>query len=1137
MDELADLETELGLAPKEDGIMPVKKEGELDAEGQKAATKERAQEDLDTYRKASPKRSDPGSDNKGDGGGWTHTPGGRVSGVLRLDTYAPSPKTKALLEANNKTPLTFEGHTNAKQFHEDITAAKEADDYGSAVYVYDEAEYANMKLFTTPDGQAGFALKDGDIVSVFKHPDSDIKGALDSIMPLAKEQGGVKLDAFDTMLTGAYRKYGFNTKAKMPFSEEFAPEGWDPKQYKEYNEGKPDVDYMVLDPEGDGKKPIRTEDYDKAVAAQTAEVQRLWPDLSTKEKVDMMPSLAPETVGALYGFEEDENGNWTYNVTKGILGAAGGRFARKAISSKGLKNAILKYLNESEEAAMKAAGGGTPPEVDLVARVTKELEGAGNKQKNMIIGKAMREATPEEKEILIDMMKKAAPAKEVKPKSEKAAVQINIREEFNERFYSKLDHEIDQMPDDITFKNKDEVIKYLEEKGVSKAELEGAGIARTFNEVGSIKKNELESAMKYREDKIYKKTTNPEDSEPEPLSYDDWESENVEVGSWEQAPNYLDSESGMGLKVYDQYTDNESWITEKWHEGSYVDEDGIEYDWEGLGKDWLTEHGDQNYVDEALEAMREGSLDVDASGWLDQQLAKARTTENVELEARMKELEKVNEGFDQYLEDAMTDKELKEAIFNQDAGDDINEWRIEQARDNGDVYDYYNNKTYYEDEHGRTFDTEEDAVEGVKELMHDDYVERLEDPYGDNDRLWGEYTVPGGEDYRVSVYQMDDFVARIGNTAKEPHWGDLEGGADNIQVHARMKDRVDAADKKGTVLEEIQSQWEQDWRGEGGGAKPPSAAQVADAQAKKVEIGTKVDDLVKEQEMARQAKEGFKKEASDIRMKFNDNKDTVVLGKMYEEADRLENASEALRKEALADRELRGVWDDDKRKAYNAAVEVRNDYMDSIDKYNTAYKEEPGYKKLIGDIAIEQAKENRLREEKEIVAGKLRGVEAILNPKQPSIATPPLQKRSTYERLALVDNLMEAADNGQDYFGWINASIQNGSKTPESTYTGMRNAMNLESPGIIKTWTGETPYKAYYDPADDPGGAKQYWNYKKAEEDGFNTKPGEIDDTPWYWRIDIDDAMREKLKKMDVPIYSILLGVGLATAEGDNDGI
>ena len=1137
--ELDALDEAFGLKiPEEDAIIPPKEKGDLDGKPGRNRTddeeKSTAPKTIDSYRKASPKGTSGGNGGKANGN-WTYTPGGRISGVLQLDTYSPTPTVKTLIEADGGTPLTFESHTNAKQFHADITDMKEASTHGAAVYVYTPEEYAKMKLFTTADGKVGFAIKDGDLVSVFKHPDSSVKGAMDSIVPLAKEQGAVKLDAFDTMLTGAYKKYGFNTKAKMPFNEEYKPEGWDPKQFADYNEGKPDVDYMVLDPDGDGKSPIRTEDYDKAVAVQTAEVKRIWPDLSNKQKIDMMPSLAPETVGALYGFEEDENGNWTYNVSKGILGAIGGRMARKAISGKGMKAAILKHLNDIEETAMRSAGGGTPPKVDLVSQVTKDLEGASNKQKNMIIGKAMRNATPEEKEILIDMMKKSAPAKTPKPKSEKAKVMIEVREEFNDRFYSKLDHEIDQMPDDIVFKTQDDLIKYLEEKGVSKAELEGAGIGRTFKEVGSIKKNELESAMKYREDRIYKKTSDPEE-DLEPADYDQWESDFVDVREWDQAPNWVDSESGLARMVYDEYTGNESYITEKWHEDLYIDDSGYEYDYEGIGKDWLTEHADQNYVDEAFDAIKEGSLDVDASGWLNQQLAKARTTENAELETRMKELEKVGEGFDEYLEDAMTGAELKEAITNQDAGDDVNEFRIEQARDNGDVYDHYNNKTYYEDEHGRTFDTEDDAIEGVKEMMYADYEDRFES--GDNDRLWADYTVDGGENYRVSVYQMDDFVARTGNVANEPHWGDLEGGAQNIQVHARMKDRVDAEDKTGVVLEEIQSQWEQDWRKEGGGAKPPSAKKIAEAKVINEEIGTKVHNLVKEQEEARQRKEVHKKALSKMRMEYKEAPGYAdKLNVMYEEADRLENLSEKLRKEALADRELHGVWSDEKKAVYNKAVQERNAYMDGIDSYTAGYKELPEYKETNSKVAMEQATENRLREEKEIAAGKQREVEAILNPKKPYIAAPPLQRRSTYERLALMDNLMEAAEDGKDFFGFNNASIQNGSQTPKDTYVGMRNAMNLESPNIIKKWTGETPYKAYHDPADNPGGDKVYWNYKKAEVDGFNSTPGEIDNVAWYWRVDIDDALRDKLKKMDVPVYGILLGLGLGSmAEGENDG-
>ncbi|RLA73009.1 MAG: hypothetical protein DRG30_06805, partial [Epsilonproteobacteria bacterium] len=47
--------------------------------------------------------------------------------------------------------------------------------------------------------------------------------------------------------------------------------------------------------------------------------------------------------GALYGFEQNEDGTYSYNLQKGLLGVAGAKLATKAITSKQMTSAIKKY--------------------------------------------------------------------------------------------------------------------------------------------------------------------------------------------------------------------------------------------------------------------------------------------------------------------------------------------------------------------------------------------------------------------------------------------------------------------------------------------------------------------------------------------------------------------------------------------------------------------------------------------------------------------------------------------------------------------------------------------------------------------------------------------------------------------------
>ncbi len=135
----------------------------------------------------------------------------------------------------------------AQRFADAITAGRESlGEEGAQVYVYPVEEYQAMRLFLTPDGLVGFAIKsDGDIVSVFRHFDGP-RRAVPNIMALAKQEGGTKLDCFD-ITTGAapplralYEREGFAVTERMAWDDQYAPEGW-PERF-----GKPDVVMMAL---------------------------------------------------------------------------------------------------------------------------------------------------------------------------------------------------------------------------------------------------------------------------------------------------------------------------------------------------------------------------------------------------------------------------------------------------------------------------------------------------------------------------------------------------------------------------------------------------------------------------------------------------------------------------------------------------------------------------------------------------------------------------------------------------------------------------------------------------------------------------------------------------------------------------
>lgn len=161
----------------------------------------------------------------------------------------------------------------AERFHAAIAAAKAANPAGAAVTLYSPDDYRDARTFVTPDDRAGFALKGDDIVSVFKHPDATNAPKITrSMLSLATSEGGRRLDAFDTVLPQLYGQSGFRAVARLPWNEEYKPEGWNHADFARFNGGRPDVVFMVHDPaygkayqSGDGPMVA---DYDAGVAAQ-----------------------------------------------------------------------------------------------------------------------------------------------------------------------------------------------------------------------------------------------------------------------------------------------------------------------------------------------------------------------------------------------------------------------------------------------------------------------------------------------------------------------------------------------------------------------------------------------------------------------------------------------------------------------------------------------------------------------------------------------------------------------------------------------------------------------------------------------------------------------------------------------------
>ena len=255
---------------------------------------------------------------------------------------------------------------SGKVFRKLILEAKKGHKHGSSVYAYKAAEYSKMRLFISPDGKSGIAVKpDGDMVSVFSNTRKGASSPIRSLLNVAVAAGAKKADAFNTVLPGLYADYGFEPVARLPWDDSQAPADWDKATYQLFNNGQPDVVFLAYK----GGEPLTlgeragtfeikdpseipySESYDEALAAQESAVveQRVPPP---RLSVRVSPK-ARERINVIEGYEaiEAEDVEEVNNSTvNSIIKQAFGRKSRQIVYFGGQATLRAKQKLELEEA-------------------------------------------------------------------------------------------------------------------------------------------------------------------------------------------------------------------------------------------------------------------------------------------------------------------------------------------------------------------------------------------------------------------------------------------------------------------------------------------------------------------------------------------------------------------------------------------------------------------------------------------------------------------------------------------------------------------------------------------------------------------------------------------------------------------
>lgn len=200
----------------------------------------------------------------------------------------------------------------ASQFVNELNKTKESDpkQYWSVDTV--SLEDAKQGTVIKTEAGYGFVSQSGDIKGVFKANKESAEKTGDEVLKKAVKAGGIKLDNFDGYLTKIYERNGFVIASRIPFNEEYAPDGWNKEAH-----GTPDVVAMVYDPAKQlDIEEKRFEDYMEGIDYRDSFVDLAYGNAVTNgampPRIDPRPNDLVSASSIVYDMTEDGNGNYVF---------------------------------------------------------------------------------------------------------------------------------------------------------------------------------------------------------------------------------------------------------------------------------------------------------------------------------------------------------------------------------------------------------------------------------------------------------------------------------------------------------------------------------------------------------------------------------------------------------------------------------------------------------------------------------------------------------------------------------------------------------------------------------------------------------------------------------------------------------
>lgn len=175
--------------------------------------------------------------------------GAPVALVHSLDITPKNQLTKAQLAAPTFWELV-PSPESAATFVQLATQAKQGNPRAGMVNILAPEAYETLDTFVAAGGQMGFALDGDEIVTMFKVRGAEgLDGGYQALLSLAAQLGGRRLKVFDTWVPKVAAFQGFKATSREAFDPQRAPADWDEAAFAEYNDGQPDLVYMVHDPD------------------------------------------------------------------------------------------------------------------------------------------------------------------------------------------------------------------------------------------------------------------------------------------------------------------------------------------------------------------------------------------------------------------------------------------------------------------------------------------------------------------------------------------------------------------------------------------------------------------------------------------------------------------------------------------------------------------------------------------------------------------------------------------------------------------------------------------------------------------------------------------------------------------------